>query len=285
MMEDKILYGAYAAEKIYEENIQFVSHLRTRGHRIPKLVNLMVGNSVASQSYLNGIKKACDKIQIEYELLNYPENTSESEIIKVIHDLNKNRTIDGILIQMPLPAHIDKKKIILEIDPNKDVDGMHPMNVGLLTSGQKAFAPCTAKAVMALLDAYEIDLKGKNVVVLGRSDVIGKPVALMCLAKHATVTICHSRTEKIEKVASKADILISAIGQAKWVDRKWIKKDAIILDVGVNVDENGKLCGDVNFQDVIEKAAMITPVPKGVGVVTNAVLMNNVLDAYRRREK
>lgn len=282
-MEDKLLLGAYASNQIHEENKEYVEKLRLEGRRIPKLVNIMIGDSEASKSYLNGIRKACEKILIDYELLNYASDISEQELMGVIHDLNKDETVDGILIQMPLPKHINKQKVIMELDPDKDVDGMHPINVGKLQTGQSSFAPCTAQAVMEMFKAYEIDLKGKQVVVLGRSEVIGKPVAMMCLAQHATVTICHSRSLDIETLTSRADILISAVGQAKMVKHHWVKENAVVMDVGINVDENGKLCGDVDTEDVLDKVCKITPVPRGVGVVTNAVLMKHVLEAYRRR--
>ena len=282
-MEEKKIYGKEIADRINEQTIQFIEKCKLNHQRIPKLAVLLVGNSPASLSYVAGFEKICAKVGMLYELITMDENISEEELIQVVQKCNQEKTIDGILIQMPLPKHIHSDKVIEALDPKKDVDGFHPMNVGKLVMGQDAFVPCTALSAMAFIEEADVDLKGKEVVILGRSNVIGKPAAHLCLAKHATVTVCHSRTQHIEQVCQRADVVIAAMGQAKLVNEKWIKEGAVVIDVGVNRDSDGKLCGDVDLERVIDRVSRISPVPKGVGVVTNAMLLQNAIKAYQMK--
>ena len=208
----------------------------------------------------------------------------EEELIDVIENLNKDENVDGILVQLPLPQHIHEEKILDLIDPAKDVDGFHPSNVAKLLLGQNGLVPCTPQGMMVLLDEINYDLTGKEVVVVGRSNIVGKPVALLCLHKNATVTIAHSRTANLKEVCQRADVLIAAIGQAKFFNHEYIKPGAVVLDVGMDRDENNKLCGDVDFDDVKDIASYITPVPGGVGPMTIAMLLENTLQAYQQRE-
>lgn len=282
-MENKCIYGKPIADRIDQETKEFIQSLKNTNKRIPKLVNIQVGNQDASSSYIKGLIKKCETVGVELQLVSLDESASEFELIRMIHSFNKSINIDGILLQMPLPKHMNKERIVKEIDPNKDVDGMHPLNVGHFYQGLPAHIPCTALSAMEFIHESNVDLKGKEVVVIGRSNVIGKPVAQLCLNENASVTIVHSKSENIEKICSRADVLIAAAGRAKMVKKDWVKKGAVIVDVGINFDENGKMCGDVDFEDVIEKASRISPVPKGVGVVTNAVLLRNTVSSYKNR--
>lgn len=282
-MENKCIYGKPIADRIDQETREFIQSLRNTNKRIPKLVNIQVGNQDASASYIKGLIKKCEAVGVELQLVSLDESVSEFELIRMIHSFNKSINIDGILLQMPLPKHMNKENVVKEIDPNKDVDGMHPLNVGHFYQGLPAHIPCTALSAMEFIHETNIDLKGKEVVVIGRSNVIGKPVAQLCLNENASVTIVHSKSENIEEICSRADVLIAAAGKAKMVKKDWVKKGAVIVDVGINFDENGKMCGDVDFEDVIEKVSRISPVPKGVGVVTNAVLLKNTVTSYKNR--
>lgn len=281
-MEEKLIYGKNIADKINERTHAFIENCSLKHQRIPKISVILVGNSSASLSYIAGLEKLCQKVGMHYEVIALPEMICEQELIDEIKKCNEDIQIDGILIQMPLPRHICQQNVILAMDPNKDVDGLHPFNVGKCNLNQKAFVPCTALSVMAFLEE-KVELQGKNVVVLGRSSIIGKPVAQLCLAKNATVTICHSKTLNIESICRQADIVIAAIGKAKHINENWIKEGAIVIDVGVNRDECNKLCGDVDLARVIDKVAYISPVPKGVGVVTNAMLLQNTIMAYEMK--
>lgn len=282
-MENKCIYGKPIADRIDQETREFIQSLRNTNKRIPKLVNIQVGNQDASASYIKGLIKKCETVGVELQLVSLDESVSEFELIRMIHSFNKSINIDGILLQMPLPKHMNKENVVKEIDLNKDVDGMHPLNVGHFYQGLPAHIPCTALSAMEFIHETNIDLKGKEVVVIGRSNVIGKPVAQLCLNENASVTIVHSKSENIEEICSRADVLIAAAGKAKMVKKDWVKKGAVIVDVGINFDENGKMCGDVDFDDVIEKVGRISPVPKGVGVVTNAVLLRNTVTSYKNR--
>ena len=282
-MENKCIYGKPIADRIDQETREFIQSLRNTNKRIPKLVNIQVGNQDASASYIKGLIKKCETVGVELQLVSLDESVSEFELIRMIHSFNKSINIDGILLQMPLPKHMNKENVVKEIDLNKDVDGMHPLNVGHFYQGLPAHIPCTALSAMEFIHETNIDLKGKEVVVIGRSNVIGKPVAQLCLNENASVTIVHSKSENIEEICSRADVLIAAAGKAKMVKKDWVKKGAVIVDVGINFDENGKMCGDVDFEDVIEKVSRISPVPKGVGVVTNAVLLRNTVTSYKNR--
>lgn len=283
-MEEKLIYGKPIADRTNMETKAFIDEMKKQGKRCPKVNVVLANDSPASLSYISGFEKLCASVGMAYTLTVLKESVSQQELNDVLDTISRDDETDGILLQMPLPKQINADEAILHIDPNKDLDGFHPMNVGKLWMNQPTFVPCTAESVMAFIEASGIDLKGKHVVVLGRSNVVGKPVAELCLAAHATVTICHSRTVDIEKEASRADVLIAAIGKARLIKSDWIKPGAVVIDVGVNRDENGKLCGDVDFDDVIDKVGKISPVPKGVGVVTNAMLLHSAITAYKMKE-
>ncbi|MEG0736139.1 MAG: bifunctional 5,10-methylenetetrahydrofolate dehydrogenase/5,10-methenyltetrahydrofolate cyclohydrolase, partial [Longicatena sp.] len=222
----------------------------------------------------------------ENELQRLPQDTSEEALLELIESLNNDSKVDGILVQLPLPSQIREEEVLLAIRPDKDVDGFHPYNVGKLMLQEDTFVSCTPKGIIRILETIGFDdLSGKTAVVIGRSNIVGKPVAQLLMNKNATVTICHSRTKDIESVTSKADIVVAAIGKAKMITKNWIKDGAVVIDVGINRDENNKMCGDVDFEDVKEKASYITPVPKGVGPMTIAMLMENTLESYCKREK
>ncbi len=282
-MENKCIYGKDIAERLDQRTIEFVEECRSRGRRIPKLVCIAVGNHPASVAYMKGLQKKCDKVKIELETIVLDESIGDFELIRTIHSYNKMISIDGILLQMPLPSHMNREKIVLEIDPSKDVDGLHPLNTGLFYQGQPTFVPCTALSAMEFIHAVDLSLDGKEVVVVGRSNVIGKPVAQLCLNEHASVTVVHSKSLNIERICFHADVLIAAAGVPKMIKKNWLKKGAVVIDVGINYDEDGKMCGDVDFDDVIDQVSRISPVPKGVGVVTNSMLMRNLIFAYQRR--
>lgn len=248
---------------------------------VPGLAVILIGDDPASLVYVGRKAKACAEagfLSREYKL---PADTSEADLMSIINGLNADKLIHGILVQLPLPRHIAADKIIAAIDPQKDVDGFHPYNVGGLVSGSPLFIPCTPGGIMALISRTGIELAGKEAVVVGRSNIVGKPMALLLLAKHATVTICHSRTKDLPAVTGRADVLIAAVGKPEMIKANMVKEGAVVIDVGVNRLESGKLAGDVAFHEVAQKAAYITPVPGGVGPMTIAMLMKNTLDAAR----
>lgn len=277
---EKIIYGTYIAEKIKDKIKADIDKLQEKNQRLPKLVVILVGNNQASNAYVKGKSKDCEEVGILNTTLRY-DDISEDELLSIIRELNTDNTVDGILVQLPLPEHIDEKRVIETISPLKDVDGFHTQNVGKLYIGDKTFVPCTPKGIIKILEEIGLNnLQGKKVVVLGRSNIVGKPVAKLLLDKNATVTICHSKTENILEEVRQSDIVVSAMGQAKLVKKEWLKQGAVVIDVGMNRDTNGKLCGDVDLNDVIEKVSYITPVPKGVGLVTRAMLLENTMQAY-----
>lgn len=261
-----------------------IDKIKEAGKRIPKLTVILVGDHQASQTYVRNKERGCAYVGMLSDIIRMDKNISEDELINVIQELNHDDTVDGILVQLPLPSHIQEDKILDLIDPSKDVDGFHPSNVAKLFLGQDGLVPCTPKGMMVLLDEINYDLTGKEVVVVGRSNIVGKPVSLLCLQKNATVTIAHSRTKDLQKVCQRADVLIAAIGKAKFFNRDYVKQGAVVLDVGINRDENNKLCGDVDYEDVKDIASYITPVPGGVGPMTIAMLLENTLQAYEKRE-
>lgn len=281
----KIIYGNEVAKTVKDDLKKDLDRLKKEGKRLPKLVVVLVGNNVASVSYVTGKEKACKEIGMENELLRFEESIREEKLLEVVENLNKDDSVDGILVQLPLPKHIDESKVLQAIDPEKDVDGFHPVNVGKLLLQEDGFLSCTPKGILRLLESIGLsDLSGKKAVVIGRSNIVGKPVAQLLLNKHATVTICHSRTEHIEEITSQADILIVSVGSPRLVKANWIKEGAIVIDVGINRDEHNKLCGDVDFQEVEPKTSYITPVPKGVGPMTIAMLLENTWESYYKRE-
>ncbi|MDY5279883.1 bifunctional methylenetetrahydrofolate dehydrogenase/methenyltetrahydrofolate cyclohydrolase FolD [Sharpea porci] len=260
-----------------------IEEIRKTGKRVPKLAVILVGDNQASQVYVRNKEKACAYVGMESLRINRDANFSEEDLLKLIDGLNHDESVDGILVQLPLPKTIDEEKVLKAIAPEKDVDGFHPANIAKLFLNEEGFIPCTPYGMMVMLDEIGYDLDGKEVVVVGRSNIVGKPVALLALHHNATVTIAHSHTKNLQEVTSRADVLIAAIGKAKFFTADYVKEGAVVLDVGMNRDENGKLCGDVDFDDVKEKVAAITPVPGGVGPMTIAMLMKNTLLSYKRR--
>ena len=277
-----ILDGAKIAGEIRQSVRDEAADFKNKKGIVPGLAVVLVGEDPASQVYVGRKAKACAEagfLSREYRL---PAATPEGELLRLIDDLNKDILIHGILVQLPLPAHISTHKIIAAIDPMKDVDGFHPYNVGGLVSGSPVFIPCTPRGIMELILRTGIELAGKEAVVVGRSNIVGKPIALLLLERHATVTICHSRTKNLPQVTARADVLVAAVGRSHMITEGMVKKGAVVIDVGVNRLESGKLAGDVAFEEVYEKASYITPVPGGVGPMTIAMLMRNTLDAALR---
>ena len=249
----------------------------------PKLAVIMVGDDLASKVYVRNKSKACEDVGIEYKEYLLSSNTKQKELIELIEKLNQDKRINGILLQSPIPANLDINEAFRTISPQKDVDGFNPVNVGKLVLNQDTFLSCTPYGIMKMFEKYNIDLTGKNVVILGRSNIVGKPLMHCCLNKNATVTVCHSKTQNLAQKAKEADILISAIGKAQFVTADMVKENAVVIDVGINRLENGKITGDVDFENVKEKASYITPVQGGVGPMTIAMLMNNVIKATKRQ--
>lgn len=247
----------------------------------PKLAVIMVGEDPASKVYVRNKSRACEEVGIEYEEYLLDVNTTQNELIELIEKLNKDETVNGILLQSPIPSNLDINEAFRTISPEKDIDGFNPINVGKLVLNQDTFVSCTPYGIMKIFEEYNIDLTGKNVVILGRSNIVGKPLIHCCLNKNATVTSCNSKTKELVKKTKEADILISAIGKANFVKADMVKEDVVIIDVGINRLENGKITGDVDFENVKEKASYITPVPGGVGPMTIAMLMNNVIKATK----
>lgn len=250
--------------------------------RRPGLAVIIVGDNQASRTYVNSKRKDCDECGIYSEEYALPADAGQAALMEIIESLNGRADIDGILCQLPLPEGYDEEAVLLAIDPDKDVDGFHPINVGRLSTGQPCFAPCTPAGVMEMLKEYEVDPKGKECVVVGRSNIVGKPMAMLLLAAHGTVTVCHSRTKDLGEVCRRADILVAAVGKRNLITADMVKEGAVVIDVAMNRNEAGKLCGDVDYPAVAEKASLITPVPGGVGPMTRAMLMVNTLEAARR---
>ncbi len=277
-----IIDGTKIAQDIRNEVRQGVLELKASRGIVPGLAVILVGDDPASQVYVGRKAKACAEVGFlsrEYKL---PADTEEKKLLKIIKKLNKDELVHGILVQLPLPKHISTENIIAAINPDKDVDGFHPYNVGGLVTGTPLFVPCTPRGIMELISRSGIDLTGKEAVVVGRSNIVGKPMAFLLLAQNATVTMCHSRTKDLPSVTRRADVLIAAIGKPRMIKADMVKEGAVIIDVGVNRLENGKLAGDVDFDEVAPRASYITPVPGGVGPMTIAMLMKNTLDAARR---
>ena len=278
-----IISGKVISVKIKDQLKEEVSKIKETYPRLPKLVVILVGDNQASQTYVRNKERGCQYIGIESEILRHDASFSEIELLQEINDLNNDDTVDGILVQLPLPQHINEEKVLDAIVPSKDVDGFHPENVAKLFLGQHSLVPCTPKGMMVLLEEINYDLAGKEVVIVGRSNIVGKPVALLCLQKNATVTIAHSQTKDLKAVCSRADVLIAAIGKPKFFNHEYVKDGAVVLDVGINRDENNKLCGDVDFDDVKDKVSAITPVPGGIGPMTITMLMKNTIEAFYHR--
>lgn len=252
--------------------------------RTPGLAVIIVGNNPASRVYVNSKRKDCEECGFLGEEYALPEETTQGELISLIQQLNVREDIDGILCQLPLPDGIDEEAVLMAISPEKDVDGFHPMNMGALLVGKEGFLPCTPYGIMEILKEYDIDPKGKRCVVIGRSNIVGKPMALLLLQKHGTVTICHSRTQNLAEICRTADILVAAVGKVNMVTADMVKPGAVVIDVAMNRNEAGKLCGDVDYPAVKELAWAITPVPGGVGPMTRAMLMKNTLLSAQKRQ-
>ena len=256
------------------------NELKEKTGRVPGLATVLVGDDPASAVYVRNKNKICRELGFKSFEQKLSLDTSEAKLLKLIKELNSNNDIHGILVQLPLPNQIDSEKILQAIDPNKDVDGFHPVNVGKLVVGNALLTPCTPTGIIKLLDYYEIDISGKHAVILGRSNIVGKPVSMLLLQRNATITICHSRTKNLDEITRSADILVAAIGRANFVTENMVSEGTIVIDVGINrVD--GKLTGDINFEPVSKKASYITPVPGGVGPMTIALLMENTLKAFK----
>lgn len=250
-------------------------------HLNATLAVIQVGNDPASSVYVGNKKKACAYIGIGSKSFELPEETTEAELLNLIDELNNDESINGILVQLPVPKHINEKKIIDSISPLKDVDGFHPESVGNLCIGQDGFVSCTPAGIIELLKRYNIEIEGKECVVIGRSNIVGKPMGLLLLRENGTVTICHSRTANLKEVCKRADILIAAVGKPKMITAEYVKEGAVVIDVGIHRMDNGKLCGDVDFDDVLPHCSAITPVPGGVGPMTIAMLMKNCVKAAK----
>jgi len=274
----KIIDGKKISSQIKDELKQKVEQLKQKGIEI-SLAVIQVGNDAASSVYVGNKKKACAYIginSISYEL---PEETKQEELLKLIDSLNKDEKVTGILVQLPLPKHIDEKVITQAISPKKDVDGFHEQNVGALCTGGKGFVSCTPAGIIQLLKRSGIEIESKECVVIGRSNIVGKPMALLLLRENGTVTICHSKTKNLKEITKRADIVIAALGKPKFIDESFIKEGAVVIDVGIHRNENNKLCGDVDYENVAPITSAITPVPGGVGPMTIAMLMNNCVEA------
>ena len=274
----QIIDGKAVSAKVKEEIRIETEKLKAQGVEIGLAV-VIVGNDPASQVYVRNKEKACETVGFNSFKYALPEETTEEELLALVDKLNNDDKVDGILVQLPLPKHLDDKIIINNIRPDKDVDAFHPVNVGKIMIGDYSFLPCTPAGVMELIKSTGTEIAGKECVVIGRSNIVGKPQAMLLLHQSGTVTICHSKTKDLKAVASRADILVAAVGRAKMITADYVKDGAVVIDVGMNRDENGKLCGDVDFENVKDKASYITPVPGGVGPMTIAMLMKNTLTA------
>jgi methylenetetrahydrofolate dehydrogenase (NADP+)/methenyltetrahydrofolate cyclohydrolase len=279
-MAATIIDGKEIAAKKKVEIASEVQKLRELGVT-PGLAVILVGNNHASRTYVTNKEKTCRELGMHSVLIELPEMATQEELLTKIEELNGDPAIHGILVQLPLPKHIDETKVIESISPLKDVDGFHPINIGRMMTGQDAFLPCTPYGIMVLLEEMDISVAGKHVVVVGRSNIVGKPVGQLFLNQHATVTYCHSKTIDLQYHTSQADILVAAVGVANFINADHVKEGAVVIDVGINRNEAGKLCGDVAFEEVSQKAGYITPVPKGVGPMTITMLMYNTLKSAK----
>ena len=279
-----IIDGKKISTEIKDETRDKVAELKAQGKEI-SLAVVQVGDNPASCVYVRNKKKACEYVGIKSVSHELPEETTEAELLDLIDKLNNDDSINGILVQLPLPAHMDENKVIDAISPYKDVDGFHLMNVGALSTGQNGFISCTPYGIIQLLKRSNIDISGKHCVVIGRSNIVGKPMSMLLLRENGTVTVVHSKTQNMKEITKQADILVVAIGKPKFVDDTFVKEGAVVIDVGINRDEDNKICGDVDYDKVFDKVSAITPVPGGVGPMTIAMLMNNCLEAATKIQK
>ena len=279
--QSKIISGKELSSQILDAISEDVEDLQINQLRTPCLAVVLVGNDPASQVYVKNKKNACQKVGIKSLEFVLPESTTQEELSTLIKDLNADFMVDGILVQLPLPAHLDSKLVIDTILPNKDVDGFHRYNMGSLALRDPNICPCTPHGVMYMLDNIKVNYHGKHAVILGTSNIVGRPMALELMNRGTTVTMCNSKTRNVEEIIASADILVAAIGNPNFVQAKWLKADAIVIDVGINRLENGKLCGDVDFNEALPKVKYITPVPGGVGPMTIAMLLKNTMRCYK----
>ena len=277
----ELIDGKKVSQHIREEVAREVEKLKNETGTTPGLAAVLVGDNPASEIYVRNKRKACGEVGIYSEEYKLPKETSETELLSLVEKLNNDVKIHGILVQLPLPEQINSTKILRSVSPSKDVDGFHPENVGLLVEGNPRFISCTPNGIMKMLDFYNIEIKGKEAVVVGRSNIVGKPTAILLLHRHATVTICHSRTTRLDEVTRRADILVAAIGRPNFITEDMVKEGVVVIDVGINRNKDGKLIGDVDFERVKEKASYITPVPGGVGPMTIAMLLWNTLESAK----
>lgn len=278
---DKIISGKDLSDRILENISEHVEDLVINQLRLPALAVVLVGNDPASQVYVRNKKNACNKVGIKSLEYVLPETTTQEELSNLIRQLNADYSIDGILVQLPLPGHLDSKLVIDTILPNKDVDGFHRYNMGSLALRDPNICPCTPHGVMYMLDNIKVNYHGKHAVILGTSNIVGRPMALELMNRGTTVTMCNSKTRNVQELIGSADILVAAIGNPNFVQAEWLKKDCIVIDVGINRLENGKLCGDVDFNNALPKVRYITPVPGGVGPMTIAMLLKNTIRCYK----
>ena len=279
-----IIDGKELSKKLKEQMKDRVAQMRQQGI-VPKLVVVLVGNNSASEVYVRNKHKACGEVGIESEVIKMPEETTQQELLDVVKGLNEDRTVDGILVQLPLPGQINEKVVLRSILPEKDVDGFHPVNVGLLSIGDDCYAPATPSGIIAMFKEYGIEIAGKHCVIIGRSNIVGKPMAALLLRHNATVTVCHSKTQNLGELTRQADIVIVATGHRHTLTADMVKEGVVVIDVGMNRNELGKLCGDVDFDEVKEKASFITPVPGGVGPMTITELLENTILAAQRHHR
>ena len=277
----EIIDGKKVSEHIREQIAQGVSEIKEQSGITPGLAAVLVGDDPASEIYVRNKRKACATAGMYSEEHKLSAETSEDELLALVDQLNNDPNIHGILVQLPLPDHINETKILRAVTPLKDVDGFHPYNVGLLVEGNPRFISCTPHGIIKMLEFYNIDITGKQAVIVGRSNIVGKPVSMLLLHRHATVTVCHSRTKPLDEVTRRADILVAAIGRANFITGDMVKEGAVVIDVGINRNEEGKLTGDVDFEAVSQKASYITPVPGGVGPMTISMLLWNTLESAK----
>lgn len=278
----QIIDGKKISQEIKDELREQVTKLKEQGTNV-SLAVIQVGNDPASCVYVRNKKLACEYIGIQSLSYELPEETTEEELIGLIQKLNEDPSVNGILVQLPVPAHINADRIIQTISPDKDVDGFHPQNVGKLVIGERGFVSCTPAGIIQLLKRSGIEIAGKHCVVIGRSNIVGKPMALLMLRENATVTVAHSKTHNLKEICQNADILVVAIGKPQFITADYVKDGAVVIDVGIHRDENNKLCGDVKYDEVAPKASAITPVPGGVGPMTIAMLMHNCLESFNNK--
>lgn len=277
----ELIDGKVVSQHIRDEIAQGAEKLKSEKGITPGLAAVLVGDDPASEIYVRNKRKACAAVGIYSEEHKLPAETTEEELLALVDKLNNDPNIHGILVQLPLPGHINEPKVLRAVSPLKDVDGFHPYNVGLLIEGNPRFISCTPHGIIKMLDYYNIDIEGKQAVIVGRSNIVGKPVSMLLLHRHATVTICHSRTKPLDEVTRRADILVAAIGRANFITADMVKEGAVVIDVGINRNDEGKLTGDVDYENIKDKASYITPVPGGVGPMTIAMLLWNTLESAK----